>query len=60
MDDYNLLSDFTLFLNEKKQEGIKIIAYLAHDNIPEELIDAAGFFPLRLIFGGSDELMDAN
>jgi len=60
MDDSNLLSDFTLFLKEKKQEGIKIIAYLAHDNIPEELIDAAGFFPLRLIFGGSDELMDAS
>ena len=60
MDDSNLLSDFTLFLKEKKQEGIKIIAYLAHDNIPEELIDAAGFFPLRLIFGGNDELMDAS
>ncbi|MHA1461057.1 MAG: 2-hydroxyacyl-CoA dehydratase subunit D [Promethearchaeota archaeon] len=60
MDDSNLLSDFTLFLKEKKQEGIKIIAYLSHDNIPEELIDAAGFFPLRLIFGGNDELMDAS
>ena len=60
MDDSNLLSDFTFFLKEKKQEGIKIIAYLAHDNIPEELIDAAGFFPLRLIFGGNDELMDAS
>jgi len=60
MNDSNLLSDFALFLKEKKQEGIKIIAYLAHDNIPEELIDAAGFFPLRLIFGGSDELMDAS
>ena len=60
MDDSNLLSDFTLFLKEKKQEGIKIIAYLAHDNIPEELIDAAGFFPLKLIFGGNDELMDAS
>ena len=60
MDDSDLLSDFTLFLKEKKKEGIKIIAYLAHDNIPEELIDAAGFFPLRLIFGGNDELMDAS
>ena len=60
MDDSDLLSDFTFFLKEKKQEGIKIIAYLAHDNIPEELIDAAGFFPLRLIFGGNDELMDAS
>jgi len=60
MDDSNLLSDFSLFLKEKKQEGIKIVAYLAHDNIPEELIDAAGFFPLKLIFGGNDDLMDAS
>ena len=60
MDNSNLLSDFSFFLKEKKQEGIKIIAYLAHDNIPEELIDAAGFFPLRLIFGGNDDLMDAS
>ena len=60
MDDSNLLTDFSLFLKEKKQEGIKIVAYLAHDNIPEELIDAAGFFPLKLIFGGNDDLMDAS
>jgi len=30
------------------------------DNIPEELLDAAGFFPLRLIFGGNDDLMNAS
>jgi benzoyl-CoA reductase/2-hydroxyglutaryl-CoA dehydratase subunit BcrC/BadD/HgdB len=60
MDDLSLLSDFSLFLKEKKLEGVKIIAYLAHDNIPEELLDAAGFFPLRLMFGGNDDLMDAS
>ena len=60
MDDLSLLSDISLFLKEKKSEGIKIVAYLAHDNIPEELFDAAGFFPLRLIFGGNDDLMDAS
>lgn len=60
MDDLSLLSDFSLFLKEKKLEGIKIVAYLAHDNIPEELLDAAGFFPLRLMFGGNDDLMDAS
>ncbi|MHA2289337.1 MAG: 2-hydroxyacyl-CoA dehydratase subunit D [Promethearchaeota archaeon] len=60
MDDLSLLSDISLFLKEKKAEGVKIVAYLAHDNIPEELLDAAGFFPLRLIFGGNDELMDAS
>ncbi len=60
MVDPILLPDFSLFLKEKKQEGVKIIAFLAHDNIPEELIDAAGFFPLRMMFGGSDELMEAS
>ncbi|MHA1460644.1 MAG: 2-hydroxyacyl-CoA dehydratase family protein, partial [Promethearchaeota archaeon] len=60
MDDSSLLSDFTLFLREKKEQGIKIVSYLAHDNIPEELLDAAGFFPLRMIFGGNDDLMDAS
>ena len=60
MDDLSLLTDFSLFLKEKKSEGFKIVAYLAHDNIPEELLDAAGFFPLRLIFGGNDDLMDAS
>ncbi|MFW9938126.1 MAG: 2-hydroxyacyl-CoA dehydratase family protein [Candidatus Thorarchaeota archaeon] len=60
MNDLELLSDFSLFLKEKKQQGFKIIAFLAHDNIPEELLDAAGFFPLRLIFGGNDDLMNAS
>jgi len=60
MTDPILLPEFSLFLKEKKQEGVKIIAFLAHDNIPEELIDAAGFFPLRMMFGGNDELMEAS
>ena len=58
MDFNNLLSEFSLFLNEKKQEGIKIASFLAHDNIPEEILDAADIFPLRLMFGGNDELMN--
>jgi len=60
MADPILLPEFSLFLKEKKQKGVKIIAFLAHDNIPEELIDAAGFFPLRMMFGGNDELMEAS
>lgn len=60
MTDPILLPEFSLFLKGKKQEGVKIIAFLAHDNIPEELIDAAGFFPLRMMFGGNDELMEAS
>jgi len=60
MTDTILLPEFSFFLKEKKQKGVKIIAFLAHDNIPEELIDAAGFFPLRMMFGGNDELMEAS
>ena len=51
MDFNSLFSEFSLFLKEKKQEGFKIASFLAHDNIPEELLDAAGIFPLRLMFG---------
>jgi benzoyl-CoA reductase/2-hydroxyglutaryl-CoA dehydratase subunit BcrC/BadD/HgdB len=60
MNDPELLSNFSLFLKEKKAQGIKIIGFIAHDNIPEELLDAAGFFPLRFMFGGNDDLMNAS
>lgn len=60
MDNLEFLSDYTKFLREKKEEGKKIIAFISHDNIPEELFDAAGFIPLRLIFAGNDELQDAS
>ncbi|MFX1373110.1 MAG: 2-hydroxyacyl-CoA dehydratase subunit D [Promethearchaeota archaeon] len=60
MDNLELLSEYTLFLKEKKQEGKKVIAFISHDNIPEELLDAIGFIPLRLMFAGNDELMDAS
>jgi len=60
MEDIELLSDFSLFLREKKEEGKKIVGFISHDNIPEELIDAAGFIPLRLMFGGNDDLMNAS
>ena len=58
MDFYSILSEFSLFLKQKKLEGYKVASFLAHDNIPEELLDAAGMFPLRLMFGGNDELMN--
>lgn len=60
MDNLEILSDYTIFLREKKEEGKKIVAFISHDNIPEELLDAAGFVPLRLIFAGNDDLMDAS
>ena len=60
MDNFELLSEYYTFLKEKKGEGKKVVAFMSHDNIPEELIDAAGFVPLRLIFAGNDELMDAS
>ncbi len=60
MDNIELLTEYATFLREKKEEGKKIVAFISHDNIPEELLDAAGFVPLRLIFAGNDELMDAS
>lgn len=60
MNNLEFLAEFHSFLREKKQEGKKIVAFMAHENIPEELIDAAGFFPLNLLFAGNDELMNAS
>ena len=60
MANFKLLSEYYLSLKEKKEEGKKVVAFMSHDNIPEELIDAAGFIPLRMIFAGNDELMDAS
>jgi len=60
MANFKLLAEYYLFLKEKKEEGKKIVAFMSHDNIPEELIDAAGLIPLRMIFAGNDELMDAS
>ena len=60
MDNFELLSEYYKFLKENKEEGKKVVAFMSHDNIPEELIDAAGFVPLRLMFAGNDELMDAS
>ena len=60
MDDMTLLSDFSLFLHERKQNDTKVAAFLTHDNIPEEMLDACGIFPLRMMFGGNEELMNAS
>jgi len=60
MDVMTLLSDFSLVLQEKKQNGAKIAAFLTHDNIPEEMMDACGIFPLRMMFGGNEEIMNAS
>lgn len=60
MQSLELLSEFTTYIEKNKAQGKKIIAFMAHDNIPEELIDAAGFIPLRMIFAGDDSLMNAS
>ena len=60
MMNLELLADYFEYLRKKKAEGKKIIAFMAHDNIPEEMIDAAGFIPLNLIFGGNDDLMNSS
>ncbi len=58
MEDIELLTDYAGYLEQKKSEGKKIIAFIAHDNMPEELIHAGGFIPMRLIFAGNDDLMN--
>ncbi|MFX1488936.1 MAG: 2-hydroxyacyl-CoA dehydratase subunit D [Promethearchaeota archaeon] len=60
MEDLDIFLEYYNFLIQKKEEGKKVIAFISHDNIPEELIDAAGFIPLRMMFAGYDELMDAS
>ncbi|MFX1427984.1 MAG: 2-hydroxyacyl-CoA dehydratase, partial [Promethearchaeota archaeon] len=60
MENLEFLTEYYMLLKEKKDEGKEVIAFISHDNIPEELIDAAGFIPLRMIFAGNDELMDAS
>lgn len=60
MNSLELLSDFDTFLQKKKDNGKKIIAFLGHDNIPVELLEAADFFPLQLIFAGEDQLMNSS
>ena len=60
MNSLDILSDYSNFLEKKKSEGKKVIAFMAHDNIPEELLDAAGFIPLKMIFTGNDELMNSS
>ncbi len=58
MVDLEFYLEYYDFLQQEKEMGKKIIAFMSHDNIPEELIDAAGFIPLRLIFAGNDDLMN--
>ncbi|TFG00783.1 MAG: 2-hydroxyacyl-CoA dehydratase [Promethearchaeota archaeon] len=60
MNSLELLSEFETFLQKKKDTGKKIIAFLGHDNIPIELLEAADFFPLRMIFAGDDQLMNSS
>ncbi|MFX1383237.1 MAG: 2-hydroxyacyl-CoA dehydratase, partial [Promethearchaeota archaeon] len=61
MEHIKLLSEFSRYLKERKErENKKIIAFMGHDNIPEEIIDAAGLIPLRMSFAGTDELMSAS
>ncbi|MFX1478701.1 MAG: 2-hydroxyacyl-CoA dehydratase subunit D [Promethearchaeota archaeon] len=60
MEDLDIFLEYYNFLAQRKEEGKKVIAFISHDNIPEELIDAAGFIPLRMMFAGHDQLMDAS
>jgi benzoyl-CoA reductase/2-hydroxyglutaryl-CoA dehydratase subunit BcrC/BadD/HgdB len=54
-DDTELHLEYYQFLQEKKAEGIKLIGYIAHEFIPEELIASLGAFPVPLIMAGDEE-----
>lgn len=43
------------FLQEKKTAGIKLIAYSAHEFVPDELIRSVGAFPVPLIYAGDED-----
>ncbi|MBN1800661.1 MAG: 2-hydroxyacyl-CoA dehydratase [Candidatus Lokiarchaeota archaeon] len=59
MNDTELLLEYYEYLKEQKIQGNKkIVAFMGHDNVPEELIDAFGMIPLRMMFAGNDELMN--
>ena len=57
--DTDVFSDIQEFVMEAKSEGKKILAFMAHEFIPVELIHAAGLIPLKILFNGSDELSTA-
>ena len=58
MRQFELISEYGEYLERQKQKGKTIIAFLGHDNIPEELIHAAGFIPLRMLFAGNEHFMN--
>ncbi|MGV9200479.1 MAG: 2-hydroxyacyl-CoA dehydratase subunit D [Promethearchaeia archaeon] len=60
MKQIELISDYGKYLEKQKEEGKTIVAFLGHDNIPEELIHAAGFVPLRMIFAGNERFMNVS
>ncbi len=50
-----IISEAISILKEQKEEGVKIVGVVQHGIFPDELVLAAGAFPLRLILGGKDE-----
>ncbi len=51
-----IIEELEQFILEQKSVGKKIIAFMAHEFIPIELIHAAGFVPLKIMINGNDEL----
>ena len=51
-----ILEELEQFILEAKAGGKKIIAFMAHEFIPIELIHASGMIPLKIMMNGNDEL----
>jgi len=48
------LDNVSLYLQKIKQQGKKIVGIFPHSLIPDELIYAAGAFPIKLTLGGDE------
>ncbi|MHA1820203.1 MAG: 2-hydroxyacyl-CoA dehydratase subunit D [Promethearchaeota archaeon] len=55
----DLFAELNEYILEQKAEGKKVIAFLSHEFLPVELIEAAGAVPLPLIFAGDEDKMTA-
>ncbi|MHA1732524.1 MAG: 2-hydroxyacyl-CoA dehydratase family protein [Promethearchaeota archaeon] len=56
MFDLEFYLEFYEHLQAKKDDGWKVVGFLAHEFIPEELLLAARVVPLPLVFAGSEQL----
>lgn len=55
MESTEIFLEYTNYLKEQKASGKKIIGYLSHEFIPDEIIFAANCIPVPLILTGDED-----